>query len=431
MSIGLRLLAALIDSDQGLDDFTRMRVDESVFMGEAELEAFRFVYKHIGKYSKLPSRKTCKEAGIQHIPGAQAEPPRYYFDKLQERFVFYRLKGMLENVERDLNDDQPRNALDAMSDTMSLCQMFLQRDRLMNFEQDGLDVVMGEFHRRQLHGDDYGLRLGWPTFDMMTGGLMGGDLITIVGRPGAGKTYLMLHAANTAWLHHKTPLFISMEMKPLLMMQRATAMLTRLPITGIKHAALATSQQAKMQKYLKGLKERQKKFPYWIVDGSLTATVQDVLLLAKQLNPGVVFIDGAYLLRGATRTLSRHERLTEIAERLKGELAEALNIPVVISYQLNREAARAKAGEVGLENIGGSDSVGQLSSVVLGLLQEFSVETLIQRRIEILKGRSGEKGHFSIQWRFDEGPNYMDFSEIIPPKKEDDQEQPPDDCGYM
>jgi hypothetical protein len=29
-----------------------------------------------------------------------------------------------------------------------------------------------------------------------------------------------------------------------------------------------------------------------------------------------------------------------------------------------------------------------------------------------LKGRSGESGDFEINWNFDQGPNYMDFSEV-------------------
>lgn len=428
MSVGLKLLASLIDDEKGLDRYARLRLDDSMFMGEAEIEAFKYVSAHVLDYSKLPSRQTLKESGILNLPVKAPEPPKYYFDRLRERYVFYQLKGMLSHVEGHLNDDKPSHALETMAGTMSLCQLFMQRDRLFDFTQDGLGMVLGEFRRKLRHGDDHGLKMGWPTLDTMTGGLSGGDLITVVGRPGAGKTYLMMHAANTAWANGRVPLFVSMEMKPLLVMQRATAMMAHLPITGVKHAALATLQQQRMQKTLSKLKKST--FPYWIVDGALTATVNDVLLMARQLNPGVIFIDGAYLLRGATKILSRWERLTENAERMKSDLAEALDIPVVVSYQFNREVKKGmKAENVGLDNIAYTDALGQLSSVVLGMLQEESVETLIRRRIEVLKGRSGEQGHFNINWRFDEGPDYMNFTEILPPKE--DTNQPPPYLDYL
>ena len=430
MSIGLKFLVSLIDSDHGLDQYARMRPEGALFMGEAEKEFYEFVSGHVLSYSKLPSRGTCKEEGHHLLPPAQPEPPEYYFSKVRERYVFYQLKVMLKGVESELNDDQPSNALGRMVDTMSLCQMMVHKDRLIDFTKEALSTLEAEYKYKQHHGDDHGLHLGWSEFDNMTGGLQGGDLITMVGRPGAGKTYLMLHAANHAWQRNLVPLFVSMEMKPLLIMQRIAAMLTKTPITGIKHAALPTKLLNNMTNKLKGIAKS--KIPYWIVDGSLTSTVNDVVLLSRQLKPGVVFIDGAYLLRSTSR-VPRWERLTENAERLKGELAEALNIPVVISYQFNREVKKgAKAENVGLENIAYTDAIGQLSSVVLGLLQDESVETLMRRRIEILKGRNGEQGSFEVHWIFDTGPNFMDFSEVYKPKtKEQGYDEKGNDLAYV
>jgi hypothetical protein len=87
-------------------------------------------------------------------------------------------------------------------------------------------------------------------------------------------------------------------------------------------------------------------------------------------------------------------------EDIKQHLAEGLNIPVVQSFQFNREASKKNMGEVGLENIAGSDAIGQLSSVVLGLFEDEGIETALQRKIRVLKGRNGEQGEFSINWRF-------------------------------
>ena len=413
MTIGLRLLASLIDADKGLEEYVRLHVQDDLFLSEVEQEAHQFVSKHLMTYGKLPSRETCKDSGLV-MPGKQPEPPKFYFDKCRERYVFQRLKTMLKHVESDLNDDKPADALDRMVDTMTLCQVFVNRDRLVNATANMLDIVRAEYKRQYkaaLTGEGQGLMLGWPTFDAMTNGLNPGDLITIVGRPGAGKTYLMLHAANTAWLNKQPPLFLSMEMKPVEIMQRVTAMLTKTPIGKLKSATLTTKQLHNMYDNLTSISTSET--PYWIVDGALTASVTDAVLLARQLKPGAVFIDGAYLLRGASPKMPRWERLTENAERLKSELAGELGVPVVISYQYSRQVKKsAKPGTAGLEDIAYTDAIGQLSSVVLGLLQENEVEMLMQRDVEILKGRNGEAGKFSVRWNFNTGPNYMDFSEV-------------------
>ena len=49
-----------------------------------------------------------------------------------------------------------------------------------------------------------------------------------------------------------------------------------------------------------------------------------------------------------------------------------------------------------------------ISSIVMGMFEEETVETLKQRRVKILKGRNGETGEFVSNWNFDK----MDFSEV-------------------
>jgi replicative DNA helicase len=244
----------------------------------------------------------------------------------------------------------------------------------------------------------------------MSGGLSGGDLLVFVGRPGAGKTYLMLYTALEAWKCGQVPMFVSMEMKPLLIAQRLAAMATRKSITQLRHADMSNWAVADMHEQLQLLAQR--KQPFWLIDGALSATVDDLLLMVRQLQPSVLYVDGAYLIRTAGWRNSKWERLAEIIERLKSEVAEQMNIPVLVSYQFNRGATKKSTEILGVEDIGGTDVIGQLASVVLGLLQEQGVETLRQRRVQILKGRSGESGLFNICWNFDTGPDYMNFREI-------------------
>ena len=61
----------------------------------------------------------------------------------------------------------------------------------------------------------------------MSGGLTGGDVVSVVGRPGMGKTYLALHAMLHAWGQGLTTLFVSMEMKVTPIAQRLASMYTK------------------------------------------------------------------------------------------------------------------------------------------------------------------------------------------------------------
>lgn len=129
-------------------------------------------------------------------------------------------------------------------------------------------------------------------------------------------------------------------------------------------------------------------------------------MLAATLNVDAVYIDGAYLLQSSTnKRLSPFERVSTVAHIIKKSTTE-LDIPSVCSWQFNRDAVGKKKGKgagvevAGLENIGMSDAIGQLSSIVISMMQEESVETMESRLLTLLKGRDGETGQWRINWDF-------------------------------
>ena len=81
------------------------------------------------------------------------------------------------------------------------------------------------------------------------------------------------------------------------------------------------------------------------------------------------------------------------------------------SWQFNRKSLEKdskKGQKPGVEDIGMSDAIGQISSIVLGLMQEDGVETLTSRRVTVMKGRNGEVGGFNVRWDFQK----MDFRQL-------------------
>jgi replicative DNA helicase len=228
----------------------------------------------------------------------------------------------------------------------------------------------------------------------------------------SGKTFLLLFIMHYIWSKMKRPtLLVSMEMTPLPLIQRVAAMHTHKPLTHIKQAALSTAGYKQMTHGLKLMEDHP--VPCWIVDGNLTATVEDIWALCKQLKPGALIIDGAYLLKHPDKRMNKFARIDENAELIKQALATDLGIPTICSYQFNRDAAKkmkaSKGEDIGLEDIGYSDAIGQLSTIVLGLLEEESIATKMQRKVNILKGRNGEVGGFNINWDF----NLMNFQEVM------------------
>ncbi|MGK9084945.1 hypothetical protein KXR64_16655 [Brucella intermedia] len=391
-----------------------------------EVPVYKFVREFVKQYQALPKPETI----LAHVDEAlvpHKEPAAYYHDLLLMRDTEHRLKKAMQNASENLQPNQkdPEKALLALTTAVMELVSRRQSKQVVDF-REAHDALVQDYVQKWKTSDQYGIQFGWPTLDAMMGGLVKGDMVSLVGRPAAGKTWQLLKTALHGWLlgmemaeptpvdiQNQTRLFVSMEMNPLIVQQRLGSMVTHLPASKIKNAGLTTANFAKYSEGLKLIQGHHS--PFWVVDGNLTATVEDIWMLARQLKPGGIWIDGGYLLKHPY-VKDRYQRVAENADLIKQELAAIA--PTTVSWQFAKTAAKKdkKKGEkAGLEDIGYTDAIAQVSSIVLGIFEPDSVETLKQRTIDILKGRSGEVGKFITNWNFDQ----MDFDEIVDPDVED------------
>lgn len=414
MSIGKQFLSALIAEGSVLTMTMHGNIDHLFKASEAE--AWAFVRDFVKQYQKLPSPATIQtHTGEMLVP--HEEPSAYYLDLMRLRHTELAVKkGMKAASDFLLPDNKdPEKALAILAEAVMDLVTTKSQNKVVDFRQ-AYDTIMGTLTAKMKAGDDFGLSVGWPTLDKMTGGLVKGDVLSMVGRPAAGKTMQMLYAAWHGWNKAKNKpdpdqnhsrLFVSMEVGSVAIQQRLISMQAHIPAGGLKLGELTSLSLGKLKASLTEIKGYA--YPFWVVDANLTATVEDIWMLARQLNPGAIFIDGAYLLKHPTER-DRFKRVAENCELIKQELAPIA--PCAASWQFAKTAAKknAKKGEkVGLEDIGYTDAIAQISSIALGLFQEDSVETLQKRKIEILKGRSGETGSFETHWNW----QTMDFTEVV------------------
>ena len=133
------------------------------------------------------------------------------------------------------------------------------------------------------------------------------------------------------------------------------------------------------------------------------------------MEPDVLLIDSAYLLAHPNTKLDKFRRVEANVELIKRE-ASIAGIPAILSYQFNREAVKkwkgakgAAGGGGGMEDIAYADAIGQVSSAVLALRQEETVETANQRKVDAIKMRTEKPFSFGVNWDF----HNMDFNEVV------------------
>jgi replicative DNA helicase len=383
------LLHRLLVDKKKPSSLAELGITESSFI-EEEARVFTMICDHYADHGALPMMETVEEETEVKLKGFPNEPMSYWADKVKRRNQRRLIIQLSERAQKCAQDDSLDDAKGALQECLFGLDAIAPSDQVRMLSVVAQEVIAAHDKRRSstvMSGVSFGIEY----IDMVTDGAQPGDSIALVARPGIGKTYLLLQSALAAWKLGHVPLFHSMEMASMPIVRRMIALRTKVPAMNIRTGRLSNHARSRLQQDVVSIQKAERKTPFYLLQGDLTSTVEDLILRVRELKPTVLYVDGAYLLRTRTRTAARWERVTETAEVLK-RLAVEFKIPAIATYQFNRR------GPGSLGNIAFADTVGQLASIVLGLSDEDkensegSFSTRMYKILHLIKGREGERG---------------------------------------
>lgn len=400
-NLGSKAILRFVQDENALA-FIKAKLSPQLFKPGDELAVYTYVQAHLSKHRTLPKLETVlAQFPVLKEQGA-LEPSSYYLELLLNRFEYETIdKANLASQQILANDKTATKQALTVLDTARKSIIEQQfRQQIMDVGPEAKTYLMNSYHGMSTK-DTPLILFGWPYLDNMVGTLMPGDLVSIVGRPGRGKTWFTLFSALHNWHElQRNVMFVSMEMNTLAIVQRVGAMYTHAPALQLKHGKMASGT---LKAFSTGMDKMKGEAGHlYVVNGNLMAEVDPLYTLAVQLGVDVMVIDGAYMLKHPNRRLDRFVRVAENVELMK-QAGEQLELATISSWQFAKTASKKnpKKGEVvTMDDIGYSDAIAQTSSIILGLMQEEGVETMNRRMIELLKGRSGEEGQFYVNWNF-------------------------------
>lgn len=210
-----------------------------------------------------------------------------------------------------------------------------------------------------------GLSTGLVDLDKKLGGLMPGDLITVAGRPGMGKTVLALTIARHVALNGGQVLFFSLEMSADQLGDRLQAMETGIEVDRQRRGDVGMDEipamiEAAAAMHGKGL----------VIEDEPQITAALIQTKARRLQRkrglSLVILDYLQLVRAdrANARASLYEIVTELSKTMKG-MAKRLNVPVMMLSQLSREVEKRDDKRPQLSDLRDSGSIEQDSDIVL------------------------------------------------------------------
>ena len=406
---GFRLLASYLDHKNIPEKHSNISLLSADYFVGDESGVHKYILWHVNTHGVRPTRGIVQDKTGAVLPEPEGAQYSHYHTEVIKRYQRRTLTAGILAVEAIVKSDElnPAEAMTIMQGYLSRAARSLQH---VTAVPDEIPKYLQYMHQLKI-GAIPMMASPYPTFNLHSHGAHAGDLISVVAPSGHGKSTTCMYLAdwfyNTFGAH---ALFVSAEMSTYECMSRLIALRTKTPANIITSGLITTNKEKQIVQEFEGMENY-----ITLVDSQLSSTVEEVAVICQQVRPDVLIVDGAYLLGLQDTSFKGWERVKEVAESLKRDIAMAQGLPVVASWQLNTEGSKlAKKGHVaGTDAIGGSVAISQVSSIVI---EQVITEHITEDgdEVEVLrmtntKNRNGKPG---ATWLTDFNYNGMEFGEI-------------------
>lgn len=217
---------------------------------------------------------------------------------------------------------------------------------------------------------------GLSTLDAIIGGFKPGDFAVAAGRPGMGKTALLLTTAIAAAMSGKPTVFFSLEMPTAQLLHRvgcqidyATHASDAMSYSWFRSGDLKSNQVARMAYALQMLPKN------LMIYDSGDLTIHEIAALSRAFamrhqGLGLVVIDYLQQVRPTARYAgNKVQEVTEISNATKA-LAKRIGWPVLVGAQLSRAGEKRDDKRPTLSDLRESGAIEQDADQVIGLYRE-------------------------------------------------------------
>jgi len=382
--------------------------------------AWEYLREHYTAYGKVPARETFLKdhPGLKDfVLGSEPpEPAEFYADQILESYARHGLAEALVSEIPKLEDDVG-DGIRGLKDVLSQFELARNNVDVLTLGNTGRERF-DEYQKELVYGIPY----GWDTLDDATLGAHPGDLVLFAGRPGQGKSYMMLKNIDRAWEDGNRILVVATEMPPLQMLRRFDAVHLGLDYDLFKKRMLTTTAQEAYKRFVLDDAGNPSHEDLMIVHGTgMTPSALNVLI--DQVSPDIVFIDSVHKMEPDRKYREGWEKFRHLANELKDNVAQKNEVPVICNTHFNREVGgqfggKTKNIEGDLNQLAGGDEWGKVADLVIGLSRGMEENANKALKLKVIKGREAEDGKsWHVQFDF----STMAFSEVNLLHTENDQ----------
>jgi len=349
---------------------------------------------------------------------------KFKADELKDLHNFRKLfqlnESLHEEVKSAYENDTRGTSLDlAQKVNDEVSKLLLEKSKFRLIEEDAFKNIDNDIQQLidiREHPERYkGIPTGFQKIDDATGGWRKGELSIVLGRPGMGKSILLMNFGYSAYVARFNVVYITIEMPIEQQKRRLFSKITKISYSKLKQPErLDETELEYIKSKVKKIKSNYHNF-YWIIDApeNCTASFIESRIIAFESATGqkvdLLIVDPIYLMQPSDK--KAEDKVGTISWDLK-ILGRKLDIPVLAASQFNRESHSRHRHEKGTDTADAafSDKLGNNCDNMMGITGD-----KFNARLSFPKTRDSNIQDVYLEKHFD----IMTF--IYNPKCDDDQ----------
>jgi len=329
----------------------------------------------------------------------------FLIDSLRDDFKKQQLKDLLISSVNNFEAAKIDEAITDLKTGIIKIELNSRSETREGFIHDSADERGKKYYDVKEHPEKYrGISTGWPSFDRITGGIRGGQLMVIIGMIKSGKSCALLNIGyHASAIEHKNVLFVSVEMKKDQLERRYDARDSGLSYSKIRDGRLNLEEEEIYNKVREAQKVRPGKF-YILDEAMCSVSFIKSKLSTLPFKTDLLIIDYLSILQPTVPTKDLWRMIGDLTVEVR-DIARELNIPVVTAAQANREGLKEARYKFGIENVGLSHLISAHADTLLSLRladpDELEVNDVVEMNAATIAIRDDRGCRFTIDACFD------------------------------
>ena len=369
--------------------------------------------------SSITKKDTSKGLTAYYITGCTSELPlknttEIYASRLYEKYLLRKIIVKAEDIKSKAKDNE-----DGIYKTINEAHLILSE--LINMkpsEITDIDSIIDETIDGIKNKKNKIIKTGYDNIDRFAGGLTRGEITIIGGRPGHGKTTVMVNMLASVLDNGYKAMFFSRELPNSELFKKILCLESQqLSYSMVRRNVFTDTDLQMVNSAISTIKKKYSKDKFLMFDN-----IRDFEMSSgevKKFKPDIIFDDYIQLIASGKRDVDRRHQIEELVNNYKW-LAKDIGAVVVLASQLNRyieRNSRGKTYEPQLSDLAESGAIEQVAENVFFSYYDYKVKGESGKGKNIIsliagKVRYGDSGYSDLGYDGDKCKIYNSIEEL-------------------